>query len=428
MRVMRRLGAAGVAIVALSAASGVWASDSRPRAVEVPIAAGTARTHYPALYSVACTAPGSCAAVGSVYASVGSREIAISAADRGGSWHPATALATPTDALMRGPALGWALSCPPGGPCVAFGTYTSAAGTQLMQSTRRNGRWSAASRIALPVAVGVGRRAPANFGGVFCTGPGDCVATLIYGPDASSRALIVTETGGAWRSASEIALPPLDGLREPVLRSVACAAAGDCVAVGQFSSGAADVDSPILATEQGGRWGRAMTIAPPAGTSASSALGGAYLRAVACPAAGSCTAIGSYRDARYNSRPFVITQTRGTWGPATPLPLPTDALPPARGFGIAEAYALACARHAHCAVVGTYTVRSRDSEALVETETGGRWSASTRVTLPPGAVAASGGQQTVLLGVAADGRGYDAVGYYHVHSGGTAAMALRFAP
>lgn len=417
-----------MAIAALAGASGVSAGDSRPQAVEVPIEAGIAHTRYPALYSVACTAPGSCTAVGSVYGSVSSREIAIAAADRRGSWHPATALATPADARMREPALGWALSCPPGGPCVAFGTYTSAAGTQLMQSTRRNGRWGAASRIVLPAAAGVGRRAPENFGGVACTGPGDCVATLIYGPAASARTLIVTQTGGAWRRATEIALPGVNGLRDPVLRSIACAAAGDCVAVGQFSSGAADVDSPILATERGGTWGRAVAIEPPAGTSASSALGGAYLRAVACPAAGSCTAIGSYRDARFNSRPFAITQTHGVWGPATPLPLPSDALPPARGFGIAEAYGLACTRPAACAVVGTYTVRSRDSEALVETDTGGRWSASTPVTLPPGAVAASGGLQTVLLAVAADGRGYDAVGYYHVHRGGTAAMALHFAP
>ena len=401
--------------VALAAASGVWASGSRARAVEVPIAGGSARTHYPALYSVACPAPGSCTAVGSVYESADAREIAVAAAERRGSWHPATAL-------------GLALSCPPGGPCVAFGTYTSAAGAQLMASTRRHGRWSAASRIALPAAAGVGRRTPANFGGVFCTGPGDCVATLVYGAGVSSRAMIVTETGGAWRSATKIALPPPDARRDAVLRSVACAAAGDCVAVGQFSSGAADVDSPILATEQGGRWGHAVAIAPPAGTSASSALGGAYLRAVACPAAGSCTAIGSYRDARYNSRPFAITQTRGAWGPATPLPLPSDALPPARGFGIAEAYALACTHPEDCAVVGTYTVRSRDSEALVETEIAGRWSASTPVTLPPGAVAASSGLQTVLLGVATDGSGYDAVGYYHVHHGGTAAMALHFTP
>jgi hypothetical protein len=426
---MRRMGAAvGVLAAALAAAAAALAGGRSVHASEVPMAAGRTHTHFPALYSVACPPSGACVAAGSDYARAGpAREVAVAASAAGASWHAARQLTAPAGARPAGPAAGWLVTCPPGGACVAFGNYTTSAGTLLMQSVRRAGSWGPATRVALPRATGTGLRRPVDFGGIWCSAPGECVATLLYGPAGPSRAEVVTEHGGAWREATTIALPPgADPRNGAVLRGIACTGPGECVAVGQLASGAHGVAVPVMATEHGGRWSRAVAVAPPPGTSEQDPYGGSYLRAVVCPAAGSCTALGGYRDAAFNSRPFTLAQTHGAWGRATPMPLPRDSLPLARRFGIAEAYGIACTRPGACAVVGTYTLPSRDSVPLIETETGGRWSAGTRVALPGDAVPASGGRQTLLLAVAADGGGYVSVGFYNAGHGGTAAMAVRF--
>jgi hypothetical protein len=195
---------------------------------------------------------------------------------------------------------------------------------------------------------------------------------------------------------------------------VACPAAGSCVAVDYYQVGMA-TQKPLIETLSKGAWTASDDVA---GT-AVQALG-----AVACPAQGSCVAVGDdFTSNGYFSGAVAATLSDGTWT-GTSLPLPANA---SRGK---DEYAspddIACPAEGTCIATGAYDAGQNGvPQALIDTLSGGRWTAM-QAPLPAGAVpsAAGGGLSTQLLGAACPAVGSCvAVGLYTERGGAAAAFA-----
>jgi hypothetical protein len=200
------------------------------------------------------------------------------------------------------------------------------------------------------------------------------------------------------------------------LDSVACATTASCVAVGSYiatvpsheQAGASGSTLPVILAESHQQWLKPRGVALPA-----NAVHGrgqtAALEAVACPAAGSCVAIGSYVDASGTSREMVLSQSRGVWAAARELVLG----PASTGV---ELSALACRTASSCVAVGSSQQQtgSSGSHPVAVSETGGNWGAPVQVALPPGV---KGAQNATFSSVACPAFGScTAVGYYQLEA------------
>ena len=105
---------------------------------------------------------------------------------------------------------------------------------------------------------------------------------------------------------------------------------------------------------------------------------GAELNGISCPAPGSCVAVGAYNGQDHAEHPLVETLSGGTWTAVT-APLPA-------GITAATLNAVACATPGSCAVVGETGQLAGDLHALIETLSGGTWT-PVKASLPAGATA-----------------------------------------
>ena len=318
---------------------------------------------------------------------------------------------------------GWVLSCEHRGACVVFGSYVHATSdAEPMVATETASGWARAKQIALPQSAVLGGHKPQNLIAVACACQEDCVATPVYsGNGAVTQAVVIGERRGGWNQVSRIGLPRGTGSSSALLASLACTSAGNCTAVGDYGATLGPY-TPIAVTEVHGVWGRAEPLALPVGTATSGAFAGATLRSVACPAAGECTAVGDYRDRYGNDRSLVATETRGVWQRPRTLAPPADAEAGTTGRGhlpaiVSHVWSVACASAGNCTSVGDYTDNTINGAAMVATETHGVWGPARKVSLPADATRAAHAQVPFLLSVSYTGRGsYVAVGIYSTSS------------
>src|SRR5439155_21504555 len=125
---------------------------------------------------------------------------------------------------------------------------------------------------------------------VSCVSAGHCSAVGHY-MDGSSHAqgMLLTETTGTWATGVEASPPANAGSNPGVnLRSVSCASAGDCSAVGGYTDGSGH-EQGLLLTEPAGPWatGAEASLPRTAGSDP-----GAALSSVSCASAGNCSAVG----------------------------------------------------------------------------------------------------------------------------------------
>jgi hypothetical protein len=131
---------------------------------------------------------------------------------------------------------------------------------------------------------------------VACPAPGDCVAVGGYGvlEPGQEQGLTETLSNGAWTPAAA-PLPAGASNNDMMLQSVACPAAGQCVAAGAYDlaeAGAVAGTRPLIETLSNGSWSATGPSLPPG------ALSFAHLAGVACPATGACVATGMYKTPR----------------------------------------------------------------------------------------------------------------------------------
>jgi hypothetical protein len=206
------------------------------------------------------------------------------------------------------------------------------------------------------------------------------------------------------------------------LAALSCASAGNCSAIGTYDDALSDSQG-LLLTEKNGAWGLGVEAQLPSDAAdvPLKAGNGGGLVDVACPAAGNCTAIGRYTDATGIDHGLLLNENHGTWRRGTRVTLPTNAIAerkPKNGIvddlGLA---AVSCSSVGNCVAVGNYETNAEVWEALIMTETHGKWSRGFEAPLPAGTPIA--GQNAVLLSVtcthagtcAAAGNYVDATGH-----------------
>ncbi len=182
--------------------------------------------------------------------------------------------------------------------------------------------------ISAPVTVDPSASGALSLVAVSCVSAGNCTAvgrladpsTSTYSPAA------VSEISGTWGSPVLITLPAgsyasgtLNGLT-----SIQCFSAGTCEAVGRFENSAAGTTTALVTSESGGVWSSASAIGQPANGSSGVS---AWLTSLSCTSVGSCAAVGTYYDSQDQVEPMVVTEADGTWSAPSELPVATGFTP-----------------------------------------------------------------------------------------------------
>ena len=182
------------------------------------------------------------------------------------------------------------------------------------------------------------------------------------------------------QGAVKLVLPaPNSGLNQGYLPFQSCSSVGYCAIAGIYLA-AHGTPAGVIAYEIKGRWRAPLAVIPPRGYVAAK---GVTMDALACPANGSCVALGQYTHAT-RQLPFVVAQVGGVWMRGVPLALPTNA---ATDNQTASAHSVSCVGVGDCTVVGTYTTGSRTvaTEGFIVSQVNGVWRRPFELTLPAGA-------------------------------------------
>jgi hypothetical protein len=204
------------------------------------------------------------------------------------------------------------------------------------------------------------------------------------GGDTNGYGLIETLSDGSW-TATEVPLPPnLPGNQTSLsLVSVACPAIGSCVALGQFSPSASLGPQMFTETQTDGSWTAASPVLP----ANSTGYEVQEWEGVTCPAIGSCEAVGSlWKGIGCSvvcglSIALVDTLAGSTWT-AADTPMPANA---SSQYPNASYQAVTCPAASSCLAVGQYLDNNNDYQGFVETLANGSWS-PTEPPLPANAI------------------------------------------
>ncbi len=223
-----------------------------------------------------------------------------------------------------------------------------------------------------------------------------------------------TGLGGTWGPAQPV--PGLMGLatggaavQTASINAIDCTATGNCAAAGSFVAAKNGVNftRPFVVTETDGTWGNAQEVT---GATAIGTSNAATVEHVSCGAPGDCTAAGSYTNAEGKQDAFLVAEASGAWGTAT------DIDGSALGTGITtEITSLSCPAAGECAAAGTYKVTGGTDQAFVTDEQNGAWGkaepVSGQASLSPAA------SQSGLLSVSCAAPGdCTAAGFYSYES------------
>ena len=299
-----------------------------------------------------------------------------------GAVAPSLAALTSSGLRLKGENL-LSASCTSSRTCTAAGSYISATrGRVGFVLTESKGAWRAIRSLPLPPAGGSsGSGSVPELSGISCTSPTACVAIGSYTPArgavlAASPGVMLTEEAGAW-STTLAPLPSNVGTAEETLQAVSCATDSACTVVGSYRSNTGHVlgrrqhNEPSCPPAHRIRWkvdgGRGL-VAHRCGDGTGAASGSA-LDAVACPAPGVCTAVGTYVTASGIQQGLILSESNGRWTAAT-TPLPSD------GDGVVALDGISCPTIGSCMAVGSYD-DDGTPVGLLLTEVGGTWLAST---------------------------------------------------
>lgn len=323
---------------------------------------GTGARQVAALWDVDCYAPGSCVAVGSYGDSDGRAWPMIDTLSNG-SWS-VTTVQVPGQAPLTDSESSWlsAVSCAPDGFCAAGGGYNDAAHS-VSSGILADGYDNHWSSTAPPLPAGQTYRG--EVWAVSCYGSSSCEA-LAMGSQTESL-LAFADSNGAWTS-GVVPMPPANSAGTPGswfgnYFSISCQADGTCVATGNINDSGQWSSRPAVMTESGGSWTSAFAPLPstPDAAGYPAAASGASLRGLACPAEGSCVAVGFYPDTGGGFWGLVETLNGGSWTAAT-VPDPSGSgsdSNPSRYYGVASnqytgLFGVGCAPDGSCGAAGTY--------------------------------------------------------------------------
>jgi hypothetical protein len=325
--------------------------------------------------------------------------------------HPVPAGGAPADAGGHAPRVHQLRQLRAPGSCTLAGGFNGRSNvSQMMVITRSNGRWTLPTKLRLP------RTSPPNFTGmvssISCTRVGSCVAVGSYG-GARSRGFAASESHGTWRPAVQLRRPTNAGLKfSAFILDVACTGPGNCVAGGNYSE-ATGHHAPMVVTEVNGRWRRGIELRPPPNATIHQPV---ILTGLACPARGSCVAVGVYAQKGDRSAAFAATESGGTWHQAVQLIMPKDE---STTSPLVFVNSVGCCGVGSCVVVGSYVISTGFLQPMSVAESGGAWARAQRVRHVP-ANAATGPRASLTfrsVSCLADGKCL-AVAEYRIRGGG----------
>ncbi len=217
--------------------------------VELMLPANAAPTgQNSALYSVSCPGgAGRCVAVG-YYTDVSGNAEAMVVGQSQGAWGSAAELVLPLGANETAGAEQaelYSVTCTDPAHCMAVGSYSDLAGNgEPMAVSESGGIWRTADELSLPASAlpsPVGQYA--DLYSIACTGPGSCVAAGSYtDSDDNHQAMVIALRGGVWRHAQELSAPSnantMANRQNAALYAVSCPRAGTCAAVGGYTDAA----------------------------------------------------------------------------------------------------------------------------------------------------------------------------------------------
>jgi len=251
------------------------------------------------------------------------------------------------------------VSCPASAFCVATdsdgGIDSSGNGAPVIEVW--NGSTWTAQFLPLPSVTNA-----ANVTAVSCASTSNCVAIGSYPGDPFAGMMAEVWNGSTWTA---MALPePSRGFPDGIVRGVSCSSATRCTAVGDNGS----TTNPGTSLPLAERWnGSTWTVqAPPAAPGPD----GSSLYGVSCPAATSCTAVGTSQFSSAAPVAFIERWNGSSWT-MQPSSLPAGATGAALD-------GVSCTGVSACFAAGTYTTNAQGNNGLplAMREQHGSWSPS----------------------------------------------------
>jgi hypothetical protein len=320
------------------------------------------------------------------------------------------------------------VSCWSSASCVAVGDYYDTSGNiEGFVVPISGGVVGTPQEVAPPDAGAADPAAPnpyVRLNSVSCAPTGVCVAVGHYSPVGGGlEAMAVPINDGVAASGVEVPPPP-DHTSTPYveLSSIGCGASGLCAAVGYYNagSGAVTEDALVVPITDGVPGAAVPVTALPINADPSQ---GTFLTNVACPASGTCTAIGYYADSSSNERDLVVPVTGGVAASGLEAPAPSDAAGTS-AYPI-QFNGLACQSTGACVAAGSYVVTGGSTEPVAIPVMNGVPASAVRVMLP--ADREDSNQNAELNSVACPATGPClAVGDYRNGSGNSVPMTASF--
>jgi hypothetical protein len=300
----------------------------------------------------------------------------VAAAAAGGTWH--TAQQVPGTGILNkgGNAQVQSVSCASAGNCSAGGYYTDRAKhLQVFVVSEVRGKWHKAMQVPGTAALNKGGRA--NLYSVSCATASNCSAGGYYTDrSGNAQAFVVSEVRGKWRTAREApGTASLNRRGNADVYTVSCASPGNCSAGGGYRDRRYNTQAFVI-SEVRGTWHNAVEVP---GTGALNVRGGAGVISLSCASAGNCSAGGQYVDSSYAGQAFVANEVRGKWHTAIEVP-GTAAL----NEGGAYINSVSCASAGNCSAGGSYSDGPGNTQVFVVSEANGKWHTAIEV---PGAAA-----------------------------------------
>jgi hypothetical protein len=186
-----------------------------------------------------------------------------------------------------------------------------------------------------------------TFSSTSCGSAGSCVSVGYYtDTSGGQQAVVLPITNGTPGTELEVPLPTgaaTGSSQIASLASVSCWAAGSCIAVGTYKDSMSHQQTMVVPIS-GGAPGIASEVLPSSTT-------GPYLSTVSCWSAGSCVAVGATTSGS-NRLPLTVTVSNGTVQPATGVSLPSNA---ASASTFDELNDVSCTPDGACVAVGNYS-------------------------------------------------------------------------
>ena len=225
-----------------------------------------------------------------------------------GTWAPSQPVTLPGDANAFPGASLSELNCVSAANCTAIGSYTNAAGAiEGLAVAERHGRWDRAVALQMPSGAAANPHVFLyGFNGLSCPSVANCSAGGQYRDTKQLyQGFLVNEVNGHWTIATELVLPngaQAAGKNGGVV-AVSCSSASHC------SAGAAYLDSAnnyqaLVVSETANTWLTGTTLKLPRAAATVGVDGGVY--GLACNAATSCTATGSYLGSTTTYQGFTV--------------------------------------------------------------------------------------------------------------------------